>query len=118
MYIHVHTCSAIPVPEKNDTEFGDDNNDMMAFNTLVREYKQTYMGTRVTTLSSSWTVLSITLTFVNSLGLYLVVLTSLISGKALHRDKQWHKSIHTYVNTCNCYKLIKLLSVRQIGHFS
>lgn len=39
MYIHVHACYAIPMPEKNDTEFGDDKNDIMAFSTLVRVYK-------------------------------------------------------------------------------
>ena len=38
-FTHVHTYYAIPMPEKNDTEFGDDKSDIMAFNTLVRVYK-------------------------------------------------------------------------------
>lgn len=42
MYIHVHTCYATPMLEQNDTEFGDDKNDIMAFNTLVRMYKLTW----------------------------------------------------------------------------
>lgn len=42
MYIHVRTCYATPMLEKNDTEFGDDKNDIMAFNTLVRVYKLTW----------------------------------------------------------------------------
>lgn len=53
MYIYVHTCYAIPMPEKNATEFDDDKNDVMAFNILVRVYRQTYMGTHVTTVSSN-----------------------------------------------------------------
>lgn len=39
MYIYVHICYAIPMPEKNDMEFGDDKNGIMAFNTLVGVYK-------------------------------------------------------------------------------
>lgn len=42
MYIHVHTRYAIPMSKKNDTEFGDDKNDIIAFNTLVRVYKLTW----------------------------------------------------------------------------
>lgn len=45
------------------------------------------MGTHVTPLSSSGTVLPLTLTYAESLGLYLIVLTSVISGEALHIGK-------------------------------
>lgn len=56
MSLHVHTCSAIPTPGKNDAELGDDKNDIMAFNTLGRVYKQTYMGTHVTASPASCSV--------------------------------------------------------------
>lgn len=42
MYIYVHISCAIPMPEKNDIELGDDKNRIMAFNTLVGVYKLTW----------------------------------------------------------------------------
>lgn len=103
-YIYLHTCSAIPMPEKDGTEFGDDKNDIMALNTSVRVYKQTYMGTHVTTLSANGTVLPLTFTYVNARSPFILIL--LISGEDLHRDKCWHKSIHMYGNPCKCYKFL------------
>lgn len=88
--VHVHACSAIPMPGKNDPELGDDKNDIMAFNTLGRVYKQTYMATHVTASSSNCTVLA--LTCVKSLALCGIALISLIPGNALHRGKHWCKS--------------------------
>lgn len=91
--IHVHTCSAIPAPGRNDAELGDDKNDIMAFNTSGRAYKQTYMGTHVTASSPHCTVLA--LTCVHSLALRGIALSSRIPGNALHRGKHWWKSAPT-----------------------
>lgn len=96
MSIHVHTCSAIPAPGEDDAELGDDNNDKIAFNTLGRVYKQTYVGTHVTTSLPKCTVLA--LTCVKPLALCGIALMPLIAGSALHRGEHGCKSAHKYVN--------------------
>lgn len=39
MYIRGDTCYGVQLPVKNDAEFGDGENDVKVFNTLVRVYK-------------------------------------------------------------------------------